>query len=104
MRRRFVIAIMCSVAVAQTQTSGTAKKPSTKTGASKAGAQKAAPKKPAAPAAPAKNPTAVIHTTEGDLACELYKDKVPNAVDNFVGLATGAKDRSEEHTSDLQPR
>ncbi len=52
------------------------------------------PAKPAAAqsATPAKNPTAVIHTTEGDLTCELYRDKVPGAVNNFIGLATGSKD------------
>jgi peptidyl-prolyl cis-trans isomerase A (cyclophilin A) len=43
----------------------------------------------AAPAA--KNPTAVIKTSEGDFTCELYKDKVPGAVDNFISLAKGTK-------------
>lgn len=46
----------------------------------------------AAPAAPAStNPSAVIKTSSGDFTCELFKDKVPNAVDNFVGLAKGTK-------------
>jgi peptidyl-prolyl cis-trans isomerase A (cyclophilin A) len=40
----------------------------------------------------AKNPNAIIQTTAGDFTCELFKDKVPAAVDNFVGLATGTKD------------
>jgi peptidyl-prolyl cis-trans isomerase A (cyclophilin A) len=42
-------------------------------------------------AAPAKAPTAVIHTTAGDMKCELFPDKAPKAVANFVGLAKGTK-------------
>ena len=43
-------------------------------------------------AAPAKNPTAVIHTTSGDMKCELFQDKSPNAVKSFIGLAKGTKE------------
>jgi peptidyl-prolyl cis-trans isomerase A (cyclophilin A) len=51
------------------------------------------------PAAPAsKNPTAIIQTTAGNFTCELFKDKVPNAVNNFVGLATGTKDWRDPFT------
>jgi peptidyl-prolyl cis-trans isomerase A (cyclophilin A) len=88
MKRLLIIAVMCSVAIAQGQTSGTAKKKS----ATKAGAQKSATAAKKPPATPGKNPVAVLHTSEGDLTCELYRDKVPNAVDNFIGLATGTKD------------
>jgi peptidyl-prolyl cis-trans isomerase A (cyclophilin A) len=42
-------------------------------------------------ATPAKAPTAVIHTTLGDMKCELFPDKAPKAVANFVGLAKGTK-------------
>lgn len=35
---------------------------------------------------------AVIHTTMGKISCELYPDKAPMTVDNFVGLATGTKE------------
>src|SRR5215471_2691915 len=45
-----------------------------------------------APAAPAKPPTAILHTTAGDMKCELFPDKAPKTVENFVGLATGQKD------------
>jgi peptidyl-prolyl cis-trans isomerase A (cyclophilin A) len=41
--------------------------------------------------APAAKPTATFHTTAGDMTCELFPDKVPNGVANFVGLATGSK-------------
>ncbi len=34
-----------------------------------------------------KNPTAVISTSMGDIKIVLYKDKVPNTVDNFVKYA-----------------
>jgi len=38
------------------------------------------------------NPKAVIDTTAGTISCVLFKDKVPTAVENFIGLATGKKD------------
>lgn len=41
---------------------------------------------------PAANPTAIIHTTAGDLKCELFPDQAPKAVANFIGLAKGTKD------------
>src|SRR6202521_5987278 len=37
-------------------------------------------------------PTAVIETTVGKLACTLFPDKAPIGVANFIGLATGTKD------------
>ena len=43
-----------------------------------------------APAA-SQNPSAVIKTSDGNFTCELFKNKVPRAVENFVGLATGTK-------------
>src|SRR5690348_10616517 len=50
----------------------------------------------ATPAVAASNsgarPTAIIHTTMGDLKCELFPDKAPKTVTNFIGLATGKKD------------
>jgi peptidyl-prolyl cis-trans isomerase A (cyclophilin A) len=50
-------------------------------------------RKPAnsAPAATAK-PTAIIHTTAGDLHCTLAPEVAPIGVENFIGLATGTKD------------
>ncbi len=35
---------------------------------------------------------ALIKTTSGDITCELFPNKAPMTVDNFVGLATGTKD------------
>jgi peptidyl-prolyl cis-trans isomerase A (cyclophilin A) len=53
----------------------------------KSSSQSAAPK-----TAPAKKPpTAIIHTTAGDMKCTLFPDKDPKAVANFIGLANGTK-------------
>src|SRR5262249_49739511 len=65
-------------------------------------AQKAPPKKSAAQA-PAKttpkgNPTAIIHTTEGDMTCTLLADRDPKAVANFIGLAKGTKKWKDPNT------
>jgi len=45
----------------------------------------------AAAAAPAE-PTAIIHTTAGDLHCTLFPKIAPLGVENFIGLSTGTKD------------
>lgn len=45
--------------------------------------------------------TATLHTTEGDVEIELYPEKVPNTVDNFVGLATGEKSWEHPETGEL---
>src|SRR6476620_7260142 len=57
----------------------------------KAPASAAAPKT-ASKAAPAKGtPTAIIHTSAGDLKCTLFPAQAPKAVANFVGLSKGTK-------------
>ncbi|MFC7175964.1 peptidylprolyl isomerase [Halosegnis marinus] len=38
------------------------------------------------------NPTATVHTNFGDIEIELFEDRAPNTVGNFVGLATGGKE------------
>lgn len=40
----------------------------------------------------AANPKAILHTTMGDITCELFPGKAPMTVDNFIGLATGTKE------------
>src|ERR1700735_5756634 len=37
-------------------------------------------------------PTAIIDTTVGKMTCELFPDKAPIGVANFIGLATGTKE------------
>ncbi|HEV3039008.1 MAG TPA: peptidylprolyl isomerase [Candidatus Angelobacter sp.] len=72
--------------------------------ASKAtGTQKTAAgtKRPTAATA-SKNPVAVIHTTIGDLRCELFPDKTPQAVANFIGLAQGTKDWTNPTTQKVE--
>jgi len=49
-------------------------------------------------ATPAANPTAIIHTTAGDLTCELFPKQAPKTVQNFIGLATGTKDWTNPDT------
>jgi peptidyl-prolyl cis-trans isomerase A (cyclophilin A) len=79
---RAALILLCLGLAAGAQTkpktsAGTAAKTSTKT------ASKAAPAKG--------SPTAIIHTSAGDLKCTLFPDKAPKAVANFVGLAKGTK-------------
>jgi len=47
---------------------------------------------PSASKAAAAEPTAIIHTTAGDMHCTLFPKVAPIGVDNFIGLATGTKD------------
>jgi peptidyl-prolyl cis-trans isomerase A (cyclophilin A) len=44
--------------------------------------------------------TATLHTNRGDIEIELYDDRVPQTVDNFVGLATGEKTWQDPDTGD----
>lgn len=57
---------------------------------------------PPPPATPSNNPVAVIHTTAGDLKCELFPGKAPKAVANFIGLATGEKDWTNPATGRVE--
>lgn len=38
------------------------------------------------------NPKAIIHTSAGDLRCELFEKQTPLTVENFIGLANGTKE------------
>ena len=38
---------------------------------------------------------AVFETSEGDFMCRLFPEKAPKTVENFIGLATGAKEFKE---------
>ncbi len=42
--------------------------------------------------APQAEPTAIIHTSAGDLHCTLFPKVAPIGVENFIGLAEGTKD------------
>ncbi|GAA0647130.1 peptidylprolyl isomerase [Salarchaeum japonicum] len=43
---------------------------------------------------------ATLHTSEGDIDVELYDEKVPTTVENFVGLATGEKAWTDPETNE----
>ncbi|RQG91112.1 peptidylprolyl isomerase [Natrarchaeobius halalkaliphilus] len=46
------------------------------------------------------NVTATLHTSEGDIDVELYDERAPRTVDNFVGLATGGQSWTDPETGD----
>src|SRR5204863_3772918 len=41
---------------------------------------------------PSAGPAAVIHTSVGDMRCQLFDKEAPLGVANFIGLASGTKD------------
>lgn len=90
LQRCLLILLVLTVAAAgQTQTT-------TKSTTKKTTGQKTTPA-----AAPGPPPTATIHTTAGDMKCELFPDKAPKTVDNFIGLATGQKDWKNSSTGQM---
>jgi len=44
--------------------------------------------------------TAVLHTSKGDIEIDLYDERVPRTVENFVGLATGEKSWTDPETDE----
>ncbi|HEY6253571.1 MAG TPA: peptidylprolyl isomerase [Candidatus Angelobacter sp.] len=82
LQRLALTLLTCSLAVAAT---GQTKSPSTAPAKRKTASKTAT-------ATPGPPPTAIIHTTAGDLKCELFPDKAPKTVENFVSLAMGTKD------------
>lgn len=45
---------------------------------------------------------AILHTNLGDVEVELYEDRAPNTVANFVGLAMGTKTWKDPETGELR--
>ena len=43
---------------------------------------------------------ATLHTSEGDVDVELYADRAPRTVGNFVGLATGEREWEDPETGE----
>ena len=41
---------------------------------------------------------AIFHTSEGEITCMLYEGEAPKTIDNFVGLANGAKEWTDPKT------
>lgn len=50
----------------------------------------------------APKPTAIIETSAGDFTCELFSDKAPRTVRNFVGLATGTRPWRNPKTKQIE--
>jgi peptidyl-prolyl cis-trans isomerase A (cyclophilin A) len=48
------------------------------------------------------NPTATLHTNRGDITVELYEDRAPRTVENFVGLATGEQEWEDPETGETR--
>ncbi|AGB36222.1 peptidylprolyl isomerase [Natronococcus occultus] len=46
------------------------------------------------------NVTATLHTSKGDIDVELYDERAPRTVDNFVGLATGGQEWTDPETGE----
>jgi peptidyl-prolyl cis-trans isomerase A (cyclophilin A) len=59
---------------------------------------------PPKPVTAAKPPAAILHTTAGDMKCELFPDQAPKTVANFIGLATGTKDWKDPVTLEVMHR
>ena len=81
MQRRFaLVGILCVTSLLSWSQAAPAAKPAPTPAA-----------KPAVAPRPT-GPTAVIDTTVGKMKCELFPDKAPIGVANFIGLANGTKD------------
>ena len=48
------------------------------------------------------NLTATLHTNKGDIELELFDERAPNTVENFVGLATGEKEWEDPNTGETR--
>ena len=46
------------------------------------------------------NPTATLHTTHGDIEVELFEERAPRTVENFIGLATGEQTWEDPETGE----
>ena len=51
---------------------------------------------------PEDTPSAVLHTNHGDVEIDLYAERAPETVENFVGLATGEKAWEDPETGDTR--
>ncbi|HSS95584.1 MAG TPA: peptidylprolyl isomerase [Terriglobales bacterium] len=79
-----LVGILCVTSLLSWSQAAPAAKPAAKPIAKPATSAAAAPRP--------SGPTAVIDTTVGKLKCELFPDKAPIGVANFIGLANGTKD------------
>jgi peptidyl-prolyl cis-trans isomerase A (cyclophilin A) len=95
---RAALILMCLGLAAGAQTGGAQTKANS---SAKSATPGKAATKATSKAAPKGNPTAIIHTTAGDMSCTLFADRDPKAVANFVGLAKGTKPWKDPNTGKL---
>jgi len=48
------------------------------------------------------NPTATLHTNHGDITVELFEERAPRTVENFIGLATGEQEWEDPETGETR--
>lgn len=48
------------------------------------------------------NPNAVVHTNHGDIELELFAERAPRTVENFIGLATGEREWTHPETEETK--
>ncbi|WP_254545709.1 peptidylprolyl isomerase [Halomarina pelagica] len=48
------------------------------------------------------NPEAVLETNRGDVRLELFEERAPRTVENFVGLATGSREWEDPETGETR--
>jgi peptidyl-prolyl cis-trans isomerase A (cyclophilin A) len=46
------------------------------------------------------NPRATLHTNYGDVTIELFEERAPRTVENFLGLATGEQEWEDPETGE----
>src|SRR5271166_3476849 len=61
-----------------------------------------APQATAAALTQPNGPIVVMDTSKGRITCQFFQKQAPNAVANFIGLATGAKDWTDPDTKKVQ--
>jgi peptidyl-prolyl cis-trans isomerase A (cyclophilin A) len=89
---RTALFLLCVSLAALAQTASKTASPQAKTAPAKTTATTTTTAKP---------PQAILHTSVGDIKCELFSTQTPKTVANFIGLATGKKDWTNPATGKL---
>ena len=84
MFKRVAISLILALAAPLALAQQTPAKPPAAKAAAKPAAKAAEPAKATDAATPAGNPKVLLHTSQGDISIDLYADKAPKSVDNFL--------------------